>query len=370
MAKTKYEFGFFNGVYNTDDDAEASARRLSLTGGKKPILFYNHSYGLIPDLVEAYDQTMAEMPPATRRPNNGDLFNEFLNGDTGILKAVAEVNPEIMNAVRKFRSAIPEKERKAIVLTETMADYTEHNQQLKALLNRTHRAILIAHSQGNLFANHAYDQVGKERQKRIGIIHVAPPTAVLHGKYVLSNHDTVINLIRLSGRATTLPANVEIPLLNIDSWLSGHGFVEVYLNPGLKPYSIIVDDINNEEAKAGPVGLYGSFHGTTTGQREGMFGEPKPISGSGVITYPGNGAHSVDSTKTCKSQTTVNNDMTFQTHVKKPLTGYVICVNMTGDISIVSDDPFVIKSNQQSSRDAPIAVKTTSLMYCDSGVDK
>ena len=115
----------------------------------------------------------------------------------------------------------------------TAADYALQEAQLTAAANAGRKLLLVAHSQGNLFVNHAYDfilpAVGTARVK---VVHVAPATVVVHGDWVLSANDLVINALRLvNGFASIVDPNINPPISDADK--KGHGYNEIYLNPAL-----------------------------------------------------------------------------------------------------------------------------------------
>lgn len=125
----------------------------------------------------------------------------------------------------------------AVDTANHVADLVGHGQQ-------GYRAVLVGHSQGNLFAGAAYEgylaharQAGAAAGQDTGyvaanIVHVAPASAVLRGPHVLAEIDVVIEgLRRVDGTpvaVNTLSADV-MPRSPVD--LSGHRFVETYLDP-------------------------------------------------------------------------------------------------------------------------------------------
>ncbi len=100
---------------------------------------------------------------------------------------------------------------------------------------KTQKLLLVAHSQGNFYANNFYETVtrnGDVSEKSIGVYGVASPAGFVagSGKYLTSNTDTVINLVRKNLPGTVLPANDRIDYLETDDSGNGHGFREIYLN--------------------------------------------------------------------------------------------------------------------------------------------
>lgn len=97
------------------------------------------------------------------------------------------------------------------------------------------KLIFIAHSQGNLWVNKAYDYVTSQPGydgNNIHVLHIAPASTKLspNSDYILSASDLVIHLLRLSGLGSVLPPNLLIGPSLSDA--SGHGLSEIYLtNP-------------------------------------------------------------------------------------------------------------------------------------------
>ncbi len=97
---------------------------------------------------------------------------------------------------------------------------------------KTQKLLLVAHSQGNFYANNFYDKVaslpGGVPSESIGVYGVASPADRVAGggKYLTSDTDSVIAAI--VGRfLKILPPNIHIPLQNSDG--NGHSFSDVYL---------------------------------------------------------------------------------------------------------------------------------------------
>jgi len=97
---------------------------------------------------------------------------------------------------------------------------------------KTQKILLVAHSQGNFYANNFYDKVASQAggvpSNSIGIYGVASPASRVAGggKYLTSDTDNVI--IRSAARfMKILPPNIHIALGGSDG--NGHSFSDVYL---------------------------------------------------------------------------------------------------------------------------------------------
>lgn len=121
----------------------------------------------------------------------------------------------------------------------TTAEYDQHRIRLDTLALQGSKLIFFAHSQGNLFANAAYEYVvPKIGAQSVGVVHVAPASPRVNGEHTLADKDFVINGLRAFGsvpsNTTTIPLFADRPAgLNGSKDRLGHGLLEVYLNPAL-----------------------------------------------------------------------------------------------------------------------------------------
>ncbi|MFZ5797205.1 MAG: hypothetical protein ACOY3O_02135 [Thermodesulfobacteriota bacterium] len=140
------------------------------------------------------------------------------------------------------------------VYTDSMDQFTESNvyndpylighvnNYVRDLYNGK-RVVIVAHSQGNFYANNAYRRILNDYpqyQRNIGIVGVATPASMVHGWnnsnasipyglfYTTNASDLVINLVRAFYPAT-LPPN---PAAGYATALfsANHGFVDTYLD--------------------------------------------------------------------------------------------------------------------------------------------
>ncbi len=109
---------------------------------------------------------------------------------------------------------------------------------LKTYVDRGHGAVLVAHSQGNLFVNAAHDGLKVALPNaNVQVVHVAPASPTLRGEYVLADIDLVINGLRSTGINGVVPANLNLPTSTVE--LSGHMLEATYLDFTRAAYSLV-----------------------------------------------------------------------------------------------------------------------------------
>jgi hypothetical protein len=260
-----YLVGFFNGVWNTKREAERSLEVLKKqdfigsTWRGAPVryeLFYNQSCKrsaddvCLQDLAEVFHQRSAELDGLVAR--RWEYFWEQVSGQHDqagsftqrlIGRVVRSDNAlgswfdGLANALLAKITAL------STVLAEnppTAQDTAGHTAQLIRAGQRAERAVLVAHSQGNLFVNAAYDaylahsrqtgaEVGEDtRYVAAQVVHIAPASPTLRGPYVLADTDIVINgLRRIDGTYMAAP-NMSLPVSGKDR--SGHKLLDTYLD--------------------------------------------------------------------------------------------------------------------------------------------
>lgn len=127
----------------------------------------------------------------------------------------------------------------ALATPATDVDLAEHRARIDSLLFEGRKLLLVAHSQGNLFVNSAYEYARtKVPVESVKVVHIAPASPGLSGPHTLADMDFVINGLRLAGVVPPVtdqvpPFAARLPGLNGKRDLMGHGLQEIYLNPSL-----------------------------------------------------------------------------------------------------------------------------------------
>ncbi len=178
-----------------------------------------------------------------------------LNGEEGI-KYNYLLNPSHIGGIGDILAAALQKYFEA----STVTDY-DLVEMLKTASEKvkTQKVLLVAHSQGNFYANSFYDSVaghdGGVPVKSIGVYGVATPAGRIVGneKYLTSDTDKVIaGLVRAVPGRGIMPPNTHINLGPADDYL-GHNFADVYLKyKGEKIVSDIqysLDSLSSDDTK-------------------------------------------------------------------------------------------------------------------------
>lgn len=263
-APANIRVGFFNGVANTWKAADRSREKLTEIYGSTAAngasisyeLYYNTTqrFG---DFVETFEQRLREQDAIF----NGKfyLFYEAINGGgefTDAIKAVVPAFAGFMGSMFNYVEA-----KLVSILTETAAlvgdinniepnTFAVHAGQIDNLIAAGERFVVIAHSQGNLFANRAHEYYkSKAPASTSRVVHIAPASAITKGPWTLAYQDFVINALRITGsvvdNTTMIPDYiVRKKGLNGRVDISGHGLLEIYLNPSLPTRARIDEHVN------------------------------------------------------------------------------------------------------------------------------
>lgn len=233
---------FFNGVLNTDDDVDISLRELKQQLGQTvsdgTVLryekMYNHTNGL-EDFVETFEQRLREQEELAGRY---ELFFQAITGQGTFLTRLSTRIAEVATNMNQFSQVVQARVIRNLTTLladpPTMSNYQEHRTRIDNWGLEGKKLLFIAHSQGNLFVNNAYNYaLNTLTAENVKVVHVAPASPLLSGPHVLANQDLVINGLRAVGSvaSNTHSIPVYIPFGNNHGRdLMGHGFTETYMN--------------------------------------------------------------------------------------------------------------------------------------------
>ena len=249
-----YTVGFFNGVWNTQLEAmdgrnalQAAFREASGnaddTYNHEDVsyeLFYNHTGSTVgasklQDVAEVFIQRANELDPSGAFSANGFyLFWESLNGQSTFTNVVFAGIPSLTTFFSQLLDTTVVSAAASLSSLfsspPTLSDYAAQQAILDTYAAAGRKFVLVAHSQGNLFINQAYDHVQPEvGSTRVKAVHIAPASPSLRGQWILSTNDLVINALRLDGGySSVVDNNITIPFSSSDA--SGHTIVGTYLD--------------------------------------------------------------------------------------------------------------------------------------------
>jgi hypothetical protein len=256
-----YTVCFFNGVGNTYADAingREALRKVGLPAASVTVsdvyngedvdyeVFYNQTQGFIKDIAEVFQQRARELDPSgTLSGSHFYLFWDAVEGHSqvgapGYTSELMAQNGAYKDFFDKYVDTAVNLAVNALVALftpPTLQDYTTQQARLDADVAAGRKLVLVAHSQGNVFVNQAYDYVLPKigGANLVKVAHIAPASPTLRGSYVLANIDLVINGLRLKNGYSTVP-DPNVMLLSFGGDISGHELIATYLDssrPGL-----------------------------------------------------------------------------------------------------------------------------------------
>lgn len=257
--------GFFNGVANTEVAAQKSLGRLRREFGSqhneaslKYEWFYNQTAcgegawgkpSCLEDVAEVFEQRSRELGGVFA--NRWETFWDILTGRHGEENSITGRLSHLLgaggNALLQWLDAtasaalnqLTASTLKLLTLfsqSPTYENRATHLERLQRYADGGANLLLVAHSQGNLFVNSAYDAILVARPDAVAqVVHVAPASPTLRGDYLLASIDLVINGLRLTGANSVPPANITLPPRIRDA--TGHGFEPTYLDTARAAYA-------------------------------------------------------------------------------------------------------------------------------------
>lgn len=274
-------FFFFNGVQTTEAQADKALDVLKSIHGTRATgtgdrvryeTLYNYSAGF-EDFVETFEQRLSEQSGLLE--GRFELFFEALHGGgawwSSIVNTVSSAASILEGIADWYRAAAIRQLTTLLANPPTLANYAEHRTRIDNMILEGRKLLFVAHSQGNLFANSAYNyavsQVGSDSVK---VVHIGPASPTLSGPYTLANLDLVINGLRIVGTVPDITSNIlgyllRPPGVNGQTDILGHGLLEIYINQALDISQRVKGQINNALTTliAPPVRATSGFFTTT-----------------------------------------------------------------------------------------------------------
>ena len=265
--------GFFNGVGNTSEAAQESLNRLQREFGSRyedsPLKydwFYNQTAcgegttgkpSCLEDLAEVFEQRSLELGGvfANRWETFWDIVASRHQQATSLTGRLIDLLGSGSNAllqwldtsVNAILNQLVRDTLKLLTLFKDSPTYdnrADHMERLWRHADNDDSMVLVAHSQGNLFVNSAFDALKSFKpDARARVVHVAPASPTLRGDYVLADIDLVINALRGTGLNSVPDVNIRLPFSSGDR--SGHGFDPTYLDKARAAHSRTMGLITN-----------------------------------------------------------------------------------------------------------------------------
>jgi len=247
---------FFNGIVTTKQDGKDNVEYLksfygATTGNGKNIgyeLVYNDSLAFYQDVIKLFEGWAGE--------GNYELFFDKLNGSDSW-----SITLEVAAKAALWLTAVTSKASKDILplLDNPPKSISDtHKTKISGWLNGGKKVVFVAQSYGNIFANAAYDYFNSPSVK---VVHVAPVSVGTRGAHVLAEQDLIVVAIKVSlfFSGKSLPASTQaIPEYknrpagaNDKKDISGHGFIEIYINTALDISSSVRARINEAISSLG-----------------------------------------------------------------------------------------------------------------------
>ncbi|CAM3867753.1 uncharacterized protein YfaP (DUF2135 family) [Kerstersia gyiorum] len=243
-----YVLGFFNGVWNDPTEAAHGMERLMLLAGDShdgervtSELFYNTSGKLadrpdvtsLEDVAEVFIQRSEEIDGVFAQ--RWEYFWSTLSGagESSLWERLKDSHQAFGDAYQAWRDTVKAKMVSLLAgmasTPPTEADYIRHNARIQGLVTERKKLLLVAHSQGNLFVNKAYDEAVRVSGSTASakVVHIATAAPTLNGEYTTVDIDLVIGGLRAVA-GNTPAANLNIPFSKVDA--SGHKLIETYLD--------------------------------------------------------------------------------------------------------------------------------------------
>ncbi|GHV08976.1 hypothetical protein AGMMS50229_18240 [Campylobacterota bacterium] len=271
---------FVNGVFNTEQGAFESARAIEIeynfdlyeqysTEQFNFELSYNYHYGYVNDLKELFWQKLKEL-----QYDDELITYYFVSWMTDIV-----INVNLVTALIKESIDMYTMTNEEITATE-LDNLNTMNLQYIGDLQDGKRLILVAHSQGNMYANQSVSKLRADFPNvdhYIKMIGVVSPAATTNDPYITACDDSVINILRLSPYYSVLNCNInnepsgedfrddmkhEFIRSYFDSRLLSRGLINFELNNILNQWEhpiITPQRINHVTSSSTTIGAFGAY---------------------------------------------------------------------------------------------------------------
>lgn len=235
--ESRYVIYYGNGINNSPADIDASIKTLAAQMGTRfnnvPISYSaaaNPTEGVLFDLYRVFAQKLSENPNLS--------WEVLMRVSLGLVNALPTALVEL--ASRLIRSVAAESG--ASLKKQWQDNYAYVDSRVKDhvirytrdITENGRRVLLVAHSQGNLYANASHRQLYTNPEitpGSFGTIGIATPANFVAGggSYLTSDADAVIKALNILVTDNVLPTNISIPFSSDEP--SGHNFIKTYMHP-------------------------------------------------------------------------------------------------------------------------------------------
>ena len=182
---------------------------------------YNKSFSKVSDLIEAARQIVGNEYPTL-----------LLANILGLNRLARFFLPE--DVIRRVDDLLNnEGARKMIQGPTSVADVASHVAAYKSDIGEGRKIVVVAHSQGNLFVNLAFQQLTSSEQSSFAIVPVASPDSIVRKSlvgHVTFINDLVIGIVQLVRSLAGLPGALSPnDVAEQPGSIDGHKFVENYI---------------------------------------------------------------------------------------------------------------------------------------------
>lgn len=226
-----YQVYFGNGIAYDELNANTSKNLIQAgfgnTFGNEPVSYavsINPTGGFLRDLLEAFAQKRAEDPTLSWQ-----LFFRWVSGEF-ISTSLSVLLDDYFqtSGSRRLAQAVASLSQPAAYSDPTVV---RHSQTYRDALLAGKRVLVVAHSQGNLYANATYNSLRSQNVNvaPFSIAAVATPanSVATNEGYVTTDADRVIELVRILAPATLPDNDQSVPDFPAPDRF-GHGFNEIY----------------------------------------------------------------------------------------------------------------------------------------------
>ncbi|KAF7788902.1 hypothetical protein PRUB_a2003 [Pseudoalteromonas rubra] len=209
---------YLNGMF-TDEEALGKNKPAVRSAFSRHVHAIDHVYNMNEDKLEQFMEVLAQKERDENRNSSADYWREAAYLSLGGSNVE---NIQLLASIIDFHNQPTDKDLEAMISKSL------------SYINANYNVVLLAHSQGNFYANEVYDAIaaryGDTFLNHLEIVSVATPAVTTKGggPHTTNTRDLVMNAIRAIKPAHKEPraANVSIPVYQD---VTGHGLAETYI---------------------------------------------------------------------------------------------------------------------------------------------